>query len=625
MLCEWFCFVALQIKFSRMLQRKIELLAPAKDLETGIAAINYGADAVYIGGPRFGARQAASNSLSAIEQLVRHAHLFGAKVYVTINTLLFDNELLEAEKLANDLWSIGVDALIVQDMAFAEMNLKIPLHASTQTNNMTPEKVCFFEQIGFDRVVLGRELSLGQVENIHKETAVELEYFVHGALCVGQSGQCYMSHVVGGRSANRGACAQPCRLPWSLYDTKGNLLIENKHLLSLKDMNHSVYLEQLIDAGVSSLKIEGRLKDIAYVKNITAYYRAKLDSIFERRSDLLKASYGTGNPAFEPNPEKTFSRGFSNYFLFGKQNKIDNPHTPKSMGEHLGKVIEIRSNTFSIQTEKMIHNGDGLCFLDKKMQLQGMNVNGVNEKQITPNRIDGIFVGADLYRNYDHEWNKKVEHSKGERKIAIKLVLSANSKGYALEATAEQGVSEKVSMSVEKIKADNLEKSRETIRKKALQWGDTPFRVSMFETNFDTDYFIPTSVIGTLKQQLATKLKETIIQTENTSRKANKVERNKYPYPEKTLDFRGNVTNRKAREFYQNHGVTEIENGLELEIPNRNITVMTTKFCLRFAHGLCPKQTQQKAEPLLIRNGKNTFQLTFDCARCQVNILKTDV
>ena len=603
-----------------MFQRKIELLAPAKDLETGIAAINHGADAVYIGGPRFGARQAASNTLNDIEQLVRHAHLFGAKVYVTTNTLLFDNELVEAEKLANDLWSVGADALIIQDMAFAEMNLKIPLHASTQTNNMDVEKILFLEKIGFERVVLGRELSLKQVGKIHSATNIELEYFVHGALCVGQSGQCYMSHVLGGRSANRGACAQPCRLPWSLYDTNENLLVANKHVLSLKDLNHSNFLEQLLDAGVSSLKIEGRLKDSAYVKNTTAYYRTKLDTIFERRNDFIRASHGTSNPTFEPNLEKTFSRGFSNYFLFGKQQQIDNPHTPKAMGERLGAVTEIRSNAFLIQTEKTIHNGDGLCFFDKEMQLKGMNVSGVNGNHIIPNKLENLFVGAEIYRNYDHEWNKKIEKSKGERKIAIDLVLSATSTGYTLEATTEQAVSECAVINIEKIKANNPEKAHESIRKKALQWGDTPFRVTNFNTNFDTDYLVPASVIGTLKQLLVVKLIKAILQTTIASRKTNKIEQNNYPYPDKTLDFKGNITNRKAREFYQNHGVTAIENGLELEIPKRDITVMTTKFCIRFAHGLCPKQTSQKTEPFLIRNGKNTFQLQFDCGNCQMNI-----
>ena len=363
--------------------KKIELLSPAKNLEIGIAAINHGADAVYIGGPSFGAREKVGNSIEDIEKLCRHAALYDAKVYVTMNTLLFDNELDQARKLAYDCWNAGVDALIVQDMALLNMDDMPPiaLHASTQCHNIEAEKVKFLEDVGFSQVVLARELSIDEIKDIRSKTSVPLEYFIHGALCVSYSGQCYLSHVIGGRSANRGACAQPCRLAWNLENKDGKRLISNRHLLSLRDLNNSKNIEELIDAGITSFKIEGRLKDIDYVKNVTAYYRNKIDEIITKRDDLCRSSRGESNPTFYPAPEKSFSRGFTDYFIHGRQKYIDAPYSPKSMGEYLGTIEKVKNKSITIRTGKELHNGDGLCFLDRENNLLGFYVNAVDTSQ----------------------------------------------------------------------------------------------------------------------------------------------------------------------------------------------------------------------------------------------------
>ena len=405
-----------------MKTKKIELLSPAKDVEVGIAAINHGADAVYIGGPDFGAREKASNSIQDIERLCRHAALFDAKVYVTLNTLLYDNELERARKMAYDCWNAGVDALIVQDMQLLQLDLPpIPLHASTQCDNLTVEKVQQLEQLGFEQVVLGRELSLKQIKEIREKTTVPLEFFVHGALCVSHSGRCYLSQYIGNRSANRGACAQPCRLPWDLLDENGKVLIKNRHLLCLKDLNNSAHLEELIDAGITSFKIEGRLKDADYVKNVTAFYRQKLDEIISRRSDLEPTSYGRCSYTFDINPEKSFNRGFTNYFINGRQKDIGSPFTPKSMGEYIGEVSWCNPLRMEIDTDKTLHNGDGLCFLNQDNELVGLRADVVNIGRdgvhtVSTNRPHGAYRGAKIYRNLDLQKSTVTSTSNGRNR-----------------------------------------------------------------------------------------------------------------------------------------------------------------------------------------------------------------
>ena len=598
-----------------MKTKKIELLSPAKDCEVGMAAINHGADAVYIGGSDFGAREKATNSIEDIERLCRHAALYDAKVYVTLNTLLYEHELERARKIAYDCWNAGVDALIVQDMQLLQLDLPpIPLHASTQCDNLTVEKVQLLEQLGFSQVVLGRELSLKQIREIREKTTVPLEFFVHGALCVSHSGQCYLSQYIGNRSANRGACAQPCRLPWDLLDESGKVLIKNRHLLSLKDLNNSAHLEELIDAGITSFKIEGRMKDADYVKNVTAYYRQKLDEIISRRPDLEQASYGHCNYTFEVNPEKSFNRGFTDFFINGRQKGIGSPFTPKSMGEYIGEVNWCNPLRMEIVTDKTLHNGDGLCFLNQDNELVGLRadvvrtvsdcVPAVGKKTsnckdavidngvvtVSTNRPHGAYRGAKIYRNLDLEWQKQVDASTGNRKIDMDLTLSETETGYEMVATCGDAMN-RVSTSVQsdKILANNPEKATENIRKKALQWGDTVFNPVNLELKFEEPRLIPASIIGEMKRDLVAKLMEELIENHRNNRNHR-------------LDVACNVST----------SVTNPD-----EIPS---ALMTCHHCIRYANGMCSKETGQKATPLYIRNGANTFRLEFDCRNCLMTV-----
>ena len=560
-----------------------------------MAAINHGADAVYIGGPDFGAREKASNTIQDIEKLCRHAALFDAKVYVTLNTLLYDNELERARKMAHDCWNAGVDALIVQDLQLLQLDLPpIPLHASTQCDNLTVERVQQLEHLGFSQVVLGRELSLKQIREIREKTTMPLEFFVHGALCVSHSGQCYLSQHIGNRSANRGACAQPCRLPWDLLDANGKVLIKNRHLLCLKDLNNSAHIEELIDAGITSFKIEGRMKDADYVKNVTAFYRQKLDEIFSRRTDLEQASRGHCQYNFEVNPEKSFNRGFTDFFINGRQKGIDSPYTPKSMGEYIGEVAWCNPLRLEIETDRVLHNGDGLCFLDQDDELVGLRADVVRGNTVSCNRPHNAYRGAKIYRNYDIEWQKQVDTSTGNRKIDIELTLSETETGYELVASLLDCHASlaMTTTECEKIPANNPEKATENIRKKALQWGDTPFNPVNLELKFTEPRLIPASVIGEMKRELVTKLTEELIENHQNN-----------------------------REQRQNHTLS----GMDVcqtspnpdEIPSH---LMTCHHCIRYANGMCSKETGQKAEPLFIRNGANTFRLEFDCRNCQMYV-----
>ena len=590
------------------MKKKIELLSPAKDVEVGIAAINHGADAVYIGGPDFGAREKASNSIEDIERLCRHAALYDAKVYVTLNTLLYDNELERARKMAYDCWNAGVDALIVQDMQLLQLDLPpIPLHASTQCDNLTVEKVQLLEQLGFSQVVLGRELSLKEIREIREKTTVPLEFFVHGALCVSHSGQCYLSQYIGNRSANRGACAQPCRLPWDLLDGKGKVLMKNRHLLCLKDLNNSAHLEELMDAGITSFKIEGRMKDAAYVKNVTAYYRQKLDEIISRRTDFEQASHGHCSYTFEVNPEKSFNRGFTDFFINGRQKGIGSPFTPKSMGEYIGEVTWCNPLRMEIDTDKTLHNGDGLCFLNQNDELVGLRADVVRAGTdgactVSTNRPHGAQRGAKIYRNLDLEWQKQVDASTGNRKIDINLTLAETETGYELTALFP---SAKLSIinsqfSIDKIIANNPEKATENIRKKALQWGDTVFNPIRLELQFTEPRLIPASVIGEMKRQLVTKLTEELIESHRNSRSA------------ATMSLRAERSE-AWQSMVASTQVTDPD-----AIPDH---LMTCHHCIRYANGMCSKETGQKATPLWIRNGNNVFRLEFDCRNCLMYVL----
>lgn len=649
-----------------MKKSKIELLSPAKDAEVGIAAINHGADAVYIGGPAFGARERAGNSIADIARLCRHAAMFDAKVYVTLNTLLYDNELEQARQIALDCWNAGVDALIVQDMALLQMNLPIPLHASTQCDNLTVEKVKFLESVGFSQVVLGRELSIDQIREIRHQTTVPLEFFVHGALCVSHSGQCYLSHYIGSRSANRGACAQPCRLPWDLLapldppsrgggfssekEGKGeemSVLVKGKHLLCLKDLNNSNHLEELLEAGITSFKIEGRLKDADYVKNVTAYYRRLIDGIFERRPAFTQASLGHCSFDFEVNPSKSFNRGFTDYFIHGRQPNIGSPDTPKSMGEYIGEVKWCNSVQLEIVTDKLLHNGDGLCFLNGDGELIGFRADVVRKSTdtvrngtVSTNHPHGAFRGARIYRNYDIEWQKQVDASKGNRKMDLDMVLAETEEGYELSGKLKVESGEWKTfhspLSTPKIVATNPEKATENIRRKLMQWGDTVFNPVSLELQFSQPYLIPASVLGEMKRNLVEMMTESLIEQHRQSRLTRQIAvASATPdtvaadlpaspfaqYPVAKLSYQGNVTNRLAEAFYREHGVDEIEEALEKSFSKApGLRLMTTHHCIRYANGMCLKNHPAYTGPLYLRNGDNTFRLEFDCRHCQMNI-----
>ncbi len=644
--------------------KKIELLSPAKNLEVGIAAINHGADAVYIGGPSFGAREKVGNSIEDIEALCRHAALFDAKVYVTMNTLLYDSELEDARKLAYDCWNAGVDALIVQDMALLNMDMPpIALHASTQCHNIEAEKVKFLEDVGFSQVVLARELSIEQIKDIRSKTTVPLEYFIHGALCVSYSGQCYLSHVIGGRSANRGACAQPCRLSWNLENAEGKRLISNRHLLSLRDLNNSKNIEELIDAGITSFKIEGRLKDIDYVKNVTAYYRNRIDEIIAKRDDICRSSRGESNPTFYPAPEKSFSRGFTDYFIHGRQKYIDAPYSPKSMGEYLGTIEKVKNKSITIRTGKELHNGDGLCFLDRENNLLGFNVNGVMETKtqtltqtITSNTDISMATrfkieGSKIFRNHDNVWEKELEKSNGNRKQKISLRFSDTEDGFALSAKLYNEDSEYVTtnISIEKEVAINTEKALDNIKSKLSQWGDTEFAVEEIDVDFGKSvetqniasvlsqniasesmansqqpiaYFIRASVLGEMKKDLVEKLKSYLIEKHRNERETFVRPETNAIFPKDNLSYLGNVINAKSREFYERHGVEIIEDGLEKLRSNDELVVMTTKHCVRYANNICSKEIGKPATSLYLVNDKGRFRLDFDCRNCCMKVIK---
>lgn len=616
-----------------MNQRRIELLAPAKNLECGVAAIDHGADAVYIGGPAFGARIAAGNSLDDIAELVKYAHLFRVKVYVTVNTILKDEELEQTRRMIGALYCMGVDALIVQDMALLEMDLlPIPLHASTQMDNRTVEKVRFEQQIGFQQTVLARELSLEQIRQIHEEVPdMLLEVFVHGALCVSFSGQCYVSQACFRRSANRGECAQFCRLPFDLIDANDKVIVRQKHLLSMRDMNQSDCLEDLLDAGVSSLKIEGRLKDVNYVKNVTAFYRQRLDEIFCNRPDYVRASSGISYFSFQPQPDKSFSRGFTHYFLFGRQENaskelrvhdtISSMDTPKSMGEEMGLVKEVRGNSLTVAGTKHFNNGDGACFLDDNGILHGFRINRVEENRLFPQEMPRIKPRTRLFRNYDQEFEKVLAKKTAERKIGVDIRLYDHQYGFALELTDADGIM--VCVSMEQLKEQARTPQDENLRKQLSKLGNTPFEVREVEIQLSDNWFIPSSQLAELRRKGIEKL----LQARRIAhpQEWRVMQKTSIPYLTDDLTYLGNVMNDKAYTFYERHGVKKIAPAYERQEPE-HVPVMFCKHCIRFSMGWCPvhqKRHSSYQEPYyLVSTDGQRFQLEFDCKHCQMRVYK---
>ena len=602
-------------------QRKIELLAPAKNLECGIAAIDHGADAVYIGASKFGARAAAVNSLEDIAALVEYAHLYNARIYVTVNTILKDEELQETEKMIWALFRAGVDALIVQDMGITRLNLPpIPLHASTQMDNRTVEKVRFLADAGFRQVVLARELSLREISKIHEACPdVPLEIFVHGALCVSYSGQCYVSQACFGRSANRGECAQFCRLPFSLVDAEGRVIVKDKHLLSLKDLNQSDELEALLDAGASSFKIEGRLKDVSYVKNVTAAYRRKLDAIFARRKEYARASSGSCRYAFNPQLDKSFSRGFTHYYLHGRTKDVFSFDTPKSLGEEMGTMKEARGNYLTVAGLKSFNNGDGVCYIDEQGRLQGFRINRVEGNKLYPQEMPRIKPRTVLYRNFDQEFEKILARKSSERRIAVFVRLTDTPFGFALTLTDEDDNSVTLSLAREKEPARTPQE--ENLKTQLAKFGNTPFEAVRIDIDFAGNWFLPASVLADFRRQAVEKLISA--RRINYRRELFVLKPTAHAFPQSTLTYLGNVMNGQAVSFYAGHGVASIAPAFE-RAPAEKAVLMFCKHCLRYSMGWCPVHQRERSpyrEPyyLVSTDGKR-FRLEFDCKNCQMKV-----
>ena len=606
-----------------MKPRPIELLSPAKNLECGLAAVDHGADAVYIGAPRFGARAAAGNSPEDIARLVEYAHVYGVRIYVTVNTILKDEELAETERLIHDLYRIGVDALIVQDMGITRLHLPpIPLHASTQMDNRTPEKVRFLAEAGFRQVVLARELSLQEIRHIHEACPQTLlEVFVHGALCVSYSGQCYASQACFGRSANRGECAQFCRLPFSLVDADGKTMVRDKHLLSLKDLNQSDRLEQLLDAGASSLKIEGRLKDVAYVKNVTAAYRLRLDEILSRRPEYVRSSSGSSRYTFIPQLDKSFSRGFTHYFLQGRGEDIASFDTPKSLGEEMGTLKEQRGHSFTVAGVKSFHNGDGICYLDGQGRLQGFRVNRVEDNRIFPaGEVPRIPPRTRLYRNFDQEFEKLLARKSAERKIALRWALWETPQGFALSAEDEDGNHAARSFDYPKELARSPQDAN--LRAQLGKLGNTPFEaVGEMDIRLADNWFLPASVVTDWRRQVVDCLLQ--VRRIRYRREWQVWKPTAHAFPLASLTYLGNVMNGEARRFYLEHGVATVAPAYEAQAVPEAV-LMFCRHCLRYSMGWCPtfqKKRSPYREPYyLVSSDGRRFRLSFDCKNCQMKV-----
>ena len=618
--------------------RKLELLAPAKDLKCGIAAIDCGADAVYIGAARFGARQAVGNSIDDINELCEYAHKFGCKVYVTVNTIIYDNELEDTQKLLNELGRIGVDAILVQDMGITKLQLpqNVALHASTQTDNRSAEKVEWLARHNFDRVVLARELSLEEIRIIHQRVPqTELEVFVHGALCVSYSGVCYASEYCFGRSANRGACTQFCRMKFDLTDKDGNEIINQAHLLSLKDMCRIDSLEQLADAGVTSFKIEGRLKDINYVRNVTAAYNKQLNEIISRRgSEYERASSGVCDIRFTPNLNKTFNRGFTDYFLNGRTSDLASFYTPKAMGEYVGKVKEIRGNSFNVAGTTSFANGDGLCFINSNNELEGFRINRAEGNRLFPLRMPrGLRKGIALYRNSDQLFEKELNGDNGQRKLGIRINIKASAEGLHIEAKT---CDEKLHINLQKyISLEKAQKSQvDNIKRQISKFGNTIFTVEdVIVEPTDFPWFIPNSILAEIRRQATDELMGRLsemsenhidIRTKDHARQIpEKGKGSFHSISSYQQPYMYNIANRLAHSFYEQEGMSDITPAFEIKKPSSPL-VMQCRYCLRHELGQCKKSHKQSGllkEPLHLRlaDGR-TFRLEFDCKKCQMNI-----
>ena len=596
------------------MKHKIELLAPARDYEAAVAAIEAGADALYMGGARFGARVAAGNSLEDIARVVRYAHRFGVRVYCTLNTLLFDQELEAAEKQARELISVGVDALIVQDMAFRRMNLPTELHASTQTNNVDPEGVRFLAECGFSRVILERGLSIEEIRAIRRATDAELECFVHGAICVGSSGRCFLSRsMTADRSGNRGACSQPCRLTYDLINERGEKILAGKHLLSVRDMNLTERLGELMDAGICSFKIEGRLKDTTYIRNVVAWYRAAIDRELALRPHLERSSVGRSVPDFTPDPAKSFTRGFSEYMYSGRTTDVASFDTPKAVGEYVGRIVKCDRRGFLLDRDHTLAAGDGICFAGR-----GTNVNRVEGRRVEPNRMEGIEPGQELFRNFDRLFTQQLERSRMRRQIPIRMVVQLAEDHLRITATDCEGISYSVEHQGPFEAAQNSEKMRSTLRTQLSKSGDTIFGVEEVEI-LGSPCFLQASLLAELRRRLLSGLEQK--REERPFVHDIRPESLAPRHPKRALTAEENVTNRLAEAFYRDHGVEQIARGLDLAPSTLGQRVMRSPYCIRREIGQCLKKNPTLKGELYIEHGAFRYRLHFDCKRCEMSLI----
>jgi 23S rRNA 5-hydroxycytidine C2501 synthase len=622
-------YLLFDLIFAARMKKKVEILAPAKNLFQGMAAINAGADAVYIGAPQFGARSNATNSVEDIAEMVRYAHLFKAQVFVVLNTILYEDELKACQKLIHELYNIGVDALIIQDMAIMEMDLPpIVIHASTQANNRDPKHVKFLGDAGMKRVVLARELNLDQVKEISEATDVELEFFVSGALCVSFSGNCYMSVANGERSANRGSCAQNCRLPYNLVDGTGKTLISNSHLLSIKDLDLSDQLPNLIEAGICSFKIEGRLKDVVYVKNNVSYLRKKLDSFLDGNDKYQKASSGRTFYNFEAEMDRSFNRGYTDYFVNHRTQSIGSWETPKSQGQVIGRLVATKNNGYVIENAYKLNNGDGLYFINEDGETDGLHINTVQGDLVIPNTFKSIKIGTLFSRNSDAEFNKLVEREDSAiRKIGVSMKFSETIDGFQLSVLDEDGHSSVAIINTPKELAKNADTVISNIEKNLSKTGNTPFIADEIEIEISENWFLPNSKINEIRREALEKLMD--VRVNEYQRKEFQIQKTDHPYPVEKLDFMYNVSNKMARAFYHRHGVTEIEKAFELQWDPGKARVMITKYCVKYELGKCPKYQkdtmgEKVVEPLVLKHGTNEYKLKFKCKPCEMEIWEKD-
>ncbi|MBS1230062.1 MAG: putative protease [Proteobacteria bacterium] len=607
----------------------LELLAPAKNADFGIEAIIHGADAVYIGGPAFGARSNAGNPVADIERLAEYAHRYNARVLVALNTILDNREIESARQLVRQVYEAGADALIVQDMGLLELDLPpIALHASTQADIRTLAKARFLEDVGFSQLVLARELSLERISDIAAQTTATLEFFVHGALCVSYSGQCNISAAHTGRSANRGDCSQACRLPYSLADQNGQIIAADQHLLSLKDNDQSANLRELIAAGISSFKIEGRLKDLSYVKNITAHYRQLLDAIIADSADHRRSSSGRSSFLFTPQPQKTFNRGSTDYFVNDRQPDIAAFASPKFVGEPIGEVTRLGRDSFDARCSSPVHNGDGITFYSDAGELVGMRINRAEAlgaagqtyrlfPSLTDGRLPGgLRAGTTICRNRDQEFERLLEKKSAERHIAVRLFFSETADGFALRITDDAGVSALAELPHAKVSAQNAEQSAKTLRENLAKLGATIYQAESVELETSAAWFIPASAVNSLRRAAACAL-DAARQSAYRRPPRRAALEPPAPYPDDALSYLGNVFNDKARAFYEKHGVRAIAPAYECGQEKGEVSLMITKHCLRYSFNLCPKEVKGiRPDPMVLVNGNEKLTLRFDCKPC---------